>query len=164
MLSAADFYQNSASCQRPRRALIRPTVDAGPFWRKKGPKHTQESQALVMINWVIQKIIWHSSSDVEITASLPRAANEEVRICKRALPNTQFNRKPREDTKSHVSSSLSPKYTDMIPVELWSDPGVPNQTGKNVWEKFPNKSWRSWNELSKLFEREQICQLKGWWL
>lgn len=135
MLSAADFYQNSASCQRPHCGCWA-TVDAGLLGRKKEPKQTQESQALVIITRQMQ-IIWHSSSDVEITASLLRAANKEVRICKQALPNTQFTRKPREDTKSSVSLSLSPpkKNTDVIPVELWSDPGVPNQTREKVLGK-----------------------------
>lgn len=140
-VSAADFYQNFVSCQRPCRALIRPTVDAGPFRRKKGPKHTQESQALVIITQLIQKIIPHSSSDGAIISWLLRAANEEVRICKWALPNAQFNRKPPEDTKSHVSSSPSPKYTDVIPVELWSDPGVANKNWRKMFgENFQNKS------------------------
>lgn len=101
-VSAADFIKTLC----PARALIWPTVDAGPFGGKKGSKHTQESQVLVIISWLIQKIIPHSSSDVAITAWNLRAANEEVRICKRALPNTQNLIENHEKTQNHMFHHL----------------------------------------------------------
>lgn len=96
-------------------------------------RNTQESrQALLIRLWAIQKIIWHSSSDVENTALPFRSEEMQSKPCKHALPNTKFKKpqnvfnNPSQNIEMGEEFQVSPgrRGTPKCKVNLKQEPKV----------------------------------------